>query len=67
MNAQDKDSLIALKLTGKFAGATSAERSRTSATEDAVAASALAGVAGSFTDTLPTRSMVTYRIEGMPK
>ena len=67
VNAQDKDSLIALKLTGKFAGATSAERSRTSATEDAVAASALAGVAGSFTDTLPTRSMVTYRIEGMPK
>lgn len=64
VNAQDRDSLIALKLTGKFAAVTTTERSRTSATEDAASLSALTGVAGSFADSLPARSMVTYRFEG---
>jgi O-glycosyl hydrolase len=61
VNAQDKDAPIALKLTGKFASATTADRNRTSATEDAMALPALTGIAGSFTDALPARSMVTYR------
>jgi Glycosyl hydrolase family 30 beta sandwich domain len=64
VNAQDKDAPIALKLTGTFAAATSAARSRTSATEDALALTALAGVRGAFADTLPARSMVTYRFDG---
>jgi glucuronoarabinoxylan endo-1,4-beta-xylanase len=63
VNVQDKDARIALKLTGKFATATSAARSRTSAQEDAEALPALAGTAGSFADTLPARSMVTYRFD----
>jgi O-glycosyl hydrolase len=67
VNAQDRESAIVLKLTGKFAAATSAERKRTSASEDVLALPALAGMAGSFTDTLPARSMVTYRFEGPGK
>lgn len=63
VNSQDKAAPIALKLTGKFAGATSAERKRTSATEDAKELAALEGVAGSFAESLPARSMTTYRIE----
>src|SRR5262249_28323009 len=51
VNGQDQDADIALALTGKFATATSAARSRTSAREDAAALPALAGTAGSFTDT----------------
>lgn len=64
VNAQDKDAAIALKLTGKFATATTAARSRTSAKEDALALPALAGAGGTFADTLPARSMVTYRVDG---
>lgn len=67
VNAQDKDAAILLKLTGKFATATIAERSRTSAADDAIALPALSGVAGSFNDTLPARSMVTYRYTGTGK
>lgn len=67
VNASDKDAPIGLKLTGKFATATSAERSRTSATEDVKALDALTGTAGSFADTLPARSMVTYRIASAAK
>ncbi len=63
VNTQGREAPVALKLTGKFAAATSAARSRTSATEDAAALPALAGAAGSFTDTLPARSMVTYRFD----
>jgi hypothetical protein len=50
-------------LTGQFAAATAAARSRTSAREDAAALPALAVGAGTFADTLPARSMVTYRFE----
>jgi hypothetical protein len=64
VNASDKDAPITLKLTGKFATATSGERNRTSATEDVKALPALTGTAGSFNDTLPARSMVTYLFEG---
>jgi hypothetical protein len=60
VNASDKEAPIGLKLTGKFATSTSAERNRTSATEDVKALPALAGSAGSFADTLPARSLVTY-------
>jgi O-glycosyl hydrolase len=67
VNAQDKEARIALKLTGKFAAATTAARSRTSAKEDAEALPALAGAAGAFTDSLPARSLVTYRFEGKGK
>jgi O-glycosyl hydrolase len=67
VNAQDKNAPIALKLTAKFATATTAERTRTSASEDAMVVPALEGSAGSFTDTLPARSMVTYRFEGTGK
>lgn len=64
VNAQDKDAPIALKLTGKFTSTTTAERSRTSASEDAQALSPLEKVAGGFSDTLPARSMATYRFSG---
>ncbi len=67
VNAQDKEAPVALKLTGKFANATSAARSRTSATEDVMALPALTGAAGAFADTLPARSMVTYRFDGAGK
>jgi O-glycosyl hydrolase len=63
VNAQDKDAPIALKLTGKFAKATTAARNRTSAKEDNLALSALTGAGGTFADTLPARSMVTYRFD----
>jgi hypothetical protein len=65
VNAQDKDAPIALKLTGKFA--TAAARTRTSAKEDGLALPALAGAKGTFADTLPARSMVTYRFDGPGK
>jgi hypothetical protein len=64
VNAQDKDTPIALKLTGKFATAISAARKRTSGKEDGLALPALAGARGTFADTLPARSMVTYRLDG---
>jgi O-glycosyl hydrolase len=67
VNAQEKDAPVALKLTGKMAAATAAARSRTSAKEDALALLALKGAGGSFTDTLPARSMVTYLFEGPGK
>jgi len=67
VNAQDKDAPIALKLTGKFATATTAARNRTSAKEDALALPALAGTGGNFADIIPARSMVTYRLEGADK
>jgi hypothetical protein len=63
VNTQDRDAPIVLKLTGKFATATTAARSRTSATEDAMNLAALAGSTGSFADTLPARSLVTYRFD----
>jgi glucuronoarabinoxylan endo-1,4-beta-xylanase len=64
VNTSDKDAPISLKLTGKFATATSAERNRTSATEDVKSLPALMGTAGSFADTIPARAMVTYLLEG---
>src|SRR5262249_30183570 len=67
VTASDKEAPISLKLTGKFATAKEAARTRTSADEDVKALEALSGTAGSFTDTLPARSMVTYRFEGPGK
>ena len=63
VNAQDRDAPIALKLTGSFATATTAERTRTSAKEDVATLPALTVAKGTLTDTLPARSMVTYRFE----
>jgi len=63
VNVLDKEAPLTLKLTGKFASANSAQRTRTSADEDAAALSPLTGSAGVFSDTLPARSMVTYRID----
>ncbi|WP_020472659.1 glycoside hydrolase family 30 beta sandwich domain-containing protein [Zavarzinella formosa] len=63
VNMTGKDAPITLKLTGKFATVPAVERTRTSATEDVAALPELKVVAGSFTDTLPARSMVTYRHE----
>jgi len=62
VNAQDAKAPIVLKLTGKIAMATRGERTRTCAEEDAAALPALDGVGGTFSDTLPARSMVTYRV-----
>lgn len=67
LNMSDKEAPIALKLTGKFATATTAERTRTSATEDVKALPALDGKAGNFADALPAKSMVTYRFDGPSK
>jgi O-glycosyl hydrolase len=64
VNAQDQDAPIMLKLMGKFAATTAAARTRTSAREDAAELLRLTGGAGGFTDTLPARSMVTYRFDG---
>jgi len=64
VNVQDDDAPVTLKLTDKFSSATTAERSRTSAQEDALALPALEATGGSFADTIPARSMVTYRIDG---
>ncbi|HEV3142781.1 MAG TPA: glycoside hydrolase family 30 beta sandwich domain-containing protein [Gemmataceae bacterium] len=67
VNSRDDDAPITLKLTGKFATATTAARTRTSADEDAVALTPLKGPGGTFSDTLPARSMVTYRVEQSSK
>ena len=63
VNAQDKQAVIALKLAGSFAAAIRATRMRTSPEDDAAELPALATVAGSFSDKLPPRSLVTYRFE----
>jgi hypothetical protein len=61
VNAQDREARIALRLMGKFSASTTATRTRTSAKEDVVALTALARTGANFADTLPARSMVTYR------
>src|ERR1051326_1065485 len=66
VNAKDKDGPITLKPGSKFAAATAA-RSRTSATEDALALPELSGNGGTFADTLPPRSMATYRFDRSSK
>ena len=67
VNALDRDAPITLKLAGLFATANAASRNRTSASEDAAALPALMGNAGAFTDTLPARSLATYRFERRDK
>jgi O-glycosyl hydrolase len=67
VNALDKDAPVSLKLTGKCASATTAARSRTSAKEDAQALRALDATKGTFADTLPARSLVTYRFDAPGK
>jgi O-glycosyl hydrolase len=67
VNAQDREAPVVLKLTGKFATAAAAARNRTSAQDDDLALPALASRGGTFADTLPARSMVTYRVEAPGK
>jgi O-glycosyl hydrolase len=67
VNMQAKAAAVSVKLTGKLAGAASAQRTRTSAEEDAAALPPLKIAAGSFADKLPPRSMVTYRVEAASK
>jgi hypothetical protein len=67
VNVQDRDVPIVLRLTGPFAATTTAARSRTSSKEDALALGELAGTKGTFADTLPARSMVTYRFQSSGK
>ena len=62
VNVQDKEAAISLKIAGRLSTATTAARTRTSASEDAVAISKLTSVRGGFSDTLLARSMTTYRI-----
>ena len=66
-NASEKELPIMLKLTGKFTTAITAQRKRTSATEDGVPLADLSAIAGGFNDVLPARSLVTYRLEGAGK
>lgn len=61
VNSEDKSASIAVKPMGKFTSATSAQRTRTSAKEDAEKLPALDKKAASFADTVPGKSMVTYR------
>jgi O-glycosyl hydrolase len=67
VNAQDRDAAVSIKLAGKFTSR-SAARTRTSATEDVESLPALeATKGGTIADTLPSRSMVTYRFEATAK
>jgi hypothetical protein len=66
VNAQDKEAAVGIKLAGKFT-AMSAARTRTSATADVESLPALEAAGGVFADTLPIRSMVTYRFEATAK
>ena len=63
VNAQDKDAPVSLQVTGRFATATTATRTRTTAREDVAAQPPLTGTAGRFTDALPAKSLATYRFE----
>jgi O-glycosyl hydrolase len=62
LNMLEKDGRIVLKLGGKFASAAGADRTRTSSLEDAAPLAAIKGNSGAFTDTVPARSLTTYRI-----
>jgi hypothetical protein len=64
VNTLDREAPVLLRLTGKWAGATSATRTRTSATEDVAALPDLSRVGAGFADRLPARSMVSYRFAG---
>ncbi len=62
VNVQDKPAAVSLKVVGKLASVASAGRKRTSAQEDDAELPPLSAAGGAFTDTLPARSMTTYRI-----
>jgi O-glycosyl hydrolase len=64
VNSLDRDAPVAVRLAGKWSGVAAAARTRTSAKEDVAALPALAKAGGGFADTLPARSMVTYRFAG---
>jgi hypothetical protein len=63
VNAQDRATLITLKVAGKLSGIKMASKCITSADQNAAAMPDLESAAGGFSDTLPAQSMVTYRIE----
>ncbi len=66
VNAQDKDAVVALKITGKFAAAT-ATRNRTSAKEDDLVLPPLPVLGGVVSDIIPAQSMVTYSCDAASK
>jgi O-glycosyl hydrolase len=59
-NGQDRDAPLSLELSGNWAAAMSAARTRTSAGEDDASLPKLGKVGGSFADVLPAQSMTTY-------
>jgi hypothetical protein len=61
VNTLNREAPIALRLTGKWSSVATVGRTRTSATEDVAALEDLVRKTGSFVDTLPARSFVTYR------
>jgi O-glycosyl hydrolase len=67
VNTQDKAAPVSLQLTGRFAAAATAARTRTTATEDAAPLPALTPTAGRFADTLPAKSLTTYRVAAAGK
>lgn len=67
VNTRDRDAAISLKVAGKLAAVGAAQRKRTSASEDVAELPALEAAMGSFADTVPARSMVTYRFESTRK
>ena len=62
VNGQDSDAAVVLTFTGRFVTASAAARRRTSSTEDDAELPSLTRGPDGFHDTLPARSMVTYRI-----
>jgi hypothetical protein len=61
VNIQDSEAPVEITLPGGLATAASATRRRTSASEDDVELPPLSRTAAGFADTLPARSLVTYR------
>lgn len=62
LNSNDKPALVSLRTTGPFTSVKTAARKRTSTDEDAAESAELKGRAGAFNDTLPARSLTTWRL-----
>jgi O-glycosyl hydrolase len=62
VNLSEAESALVMNPAGAFATVAAAARTRTSATEDAAALPALNRGAGGFSDSLPGRSLTTYRL-----
>jgi O-glycosyl hydrolase len=62
-NTQDKATPVSLRLTGAFSTVATAAATRTSLKEDAAELPALKRGAASFDDTLPAKSLTTWKFE----